>query len=207
MAVRLYLVRHGETGSNRLGLALGQADVPLNERGRRQAGRLADALAAVPLAAVYSSSLSRALDTARTIAGRHGLDVIVEPGLIEMNIGELEGLAFPELRERFPGLLDSWMSDEGPYYCLPGGERLVDVQARALKTLRELAERHREDEAVCAVTHNFLILSMLTSILGINLSNFRRVRQAVAGVSVIEIKPGGMRLASLNDTCHLRGLG
>jgi broad specificity phosphatase PhoE len=205
--VRLFLVRHGETESNRRGLALGQADVPLNERGRGQARRLAGALAREPFAAIYSSPLQRALETAGAIAEPHGLEVIVEPGLIEMDIGEVEGLTFPELREKFPALMHNWGGSEGPTFRMPGGERLVDVQARALKTLRCLAERRQADEAVCAVSHNFLILCILASVLGIPLADLRRLRQAVAGVSVVEIRPGRMRLVSMNDTCHLDSAG
>ncbi len=63
--MRLLLVRHGETESNRLGLALGRADVPLNDRGRWQAQRLGSALVNAPLAAVYSSPLSRARERGR----------------------------------------------------------------------------------------------------------------------------------------------
>ncbi|MEE9286098.1 MAG: histidine phosphatase family protein, partial [Dehalococcoidia bacterium] len=71
--MHLFLIRHGETESNRLGLALGRADIPLNERGRWQAQRLARALAPETLAAIYSSPLSRSRNTAHPIAQRHGL--------------------------------------------------------------------------------------------------------------------------------------
>ena len=204
--MRLFLIRHGETESNRRGLALGRADVPLNERGRWQAGRLAAALAAEPLVAVYSSPLSRALDTARPIAGALGLEVRTESGLQEMDIGEAEGLTFAEVRARFPGLLEAWAGADGPSHAMPGGERLVDVQARAWDTIQAIAARHAE-EAACVVTHNFVILSILTTVLGIELANFRRLRHSVAAVSVLEFRPGGARVVTLNDTCHLDDAG
>ena len=204
--MRLYLVRHGETESNRQGLALGRADVPLNERGRWQAQRLGRALAGEPIAAVYSSPLSRALDTARPIALSRGLEVQVEPGLIEMDIGEAEGLTFTEVRSRFPGLLEAWVGAGGPSQAMPGGERLVDVQARAWETVQAIAARHPE-EAACVVTHNFVILSILTTVLGIDLANFRRLRHSVGAISVLDFRPDRARLLTLNDTCHLDGDG
>jgi broad specificity phosphatase PhoE len=202
--VRLFLVRHGETESNRLGLALGQNDVPLNERGALQAEQLAVALGREPLVAVYASPLRRTLETARAVAGAHGLDVAIDERLIEMDIGELDGLTFAEVRERYPGLLEEWVSGPGPSMRMPGGERLVDVQERAWAAVTELAARHPED-AVAAVTHNFVILSLLTKVLGLELSQFRRLRHAVAAVSVIDFTPKRALVVRMNDTCHLEG--
>lgn len=204
--MRLFLVRHGETESNRLGLALGRADVPLNEHGRWQAQRLARALAAEPLAAVYSSPLARALDTARPIAREHCLEVQTEPGLTEMEIGEAEGLTFAEVRSRFPGLLEAWLGAGGPAQAMPAGERLVDVQPRAWQAVQAIAARHPEESA-CLVSHNFVLLSILTTVLGIELASFRRLRHAVAAISVLDFRPDRARLVTLNDTCHLQDEG
>ena len=198
----LYLVRHGETEANRKGLALGQADIPLNEHGLWQAGRLAVALAAEPFAAIYTSPLKRAQDTAAAIAEPHGLSPLIEPGLIEMDIGELDGLTFAEVRERFPGLLEKWATPEGQATTLFGGESLAGVQERAWRALEAMASRHG-DETVCAVTHNFVILSVLVRALGIELSHFRRLRHGVAAISVLEFREERARVRRLNDTCHL----
>ena len=196
------MVRHGETESNRRGLALGRADVPLNELGLRQARCLGETLAREPIAAVYASPLRRALDTAAAIAAKHGLDVQMEGGLIEMDIGEAEGLTFVEVRERFPDLVQNWGGPKGPSFLMPGGERLLDVQARAWTTVQSLAARHPQG-SVCAVTHNFVILSVLASALGIDLANFRRLRHSVAAIAVIDFRPAAVRVLRLNDTCHL----
>ena len=200
--MQLFLVRHGQTESNRRGLALGRADVPLNDHGRWQAQRLAEALAGERLAAVYASPLQRALETANGIAAAQGLEVTPEPRLIEMDIGQLDGLTFPEIRARFPGLLEAWVSGPGPEVTMPGGERLIDVQERALDAVRDLAQRHPE-ENVCAIAHNFVILGLLTAALGIGLANFRRVRQSVAAISVLDVRPPRTRVLRLNDICHL----
>ncbi len=200
--MRLFLVRHGETESNRRGLALGRADVPLNERGRWQAARLATALAVEPLVAIYASPLLRTLDTARAIAAEHTLDVQTEPGLIEMDIGEAEGLTFAQVRERFPALAQNWGGADGPTFRMPGGERLIDVQRRAWTAVQLIAAQHSHD-TVCAVTHNFVILSLLATVLKIDLAHFRRLRHAVAAISVVDLTREQARIVRLNDTCHL----
>jgi broad specificity phosphatase PhoE len=200
--VRLFLVRHGETESNRLNLALGRDDVPLNERGLWQAERVAQALAREPLAAVYSSPLRRALDTARAVASPLGLAVEIEERLIEMDVGEADGLTLAEVASRYPGLLEAWASEEGPTQAMPGGECLVDVQERAWPAVQDLAASHG-DEAVAAVTHNFVILSVLIRVLGMELAQFRRLRHSVGAVSVVDFLPARVTLVRLNDTCHL----
>jgi len=143
MTARLLLVRHGETEYNRRGLALGRADVSLNETGRRQAERLRLALAEAPLTAVYTSPLVRAVDTAMSIATAHAKEVLIEDDLVEMDIGEVEGLTFPELRKQFPALAQNWGGPDGPTFRMPGGERLVDVQRRAVDAIEVLAARHQ----------------------------------------------------------------
>jgi broad specificity phosphatase PhoE len=200
--VILYLVRHGETESNRQSLALGRADVPLNARGEEQAMRLGKALSVEPISAVYTSPLTRAARTAQAIADARNLIPQVKPGLIEMDIGEADGLTFPELRERFPGLLETWVSDEGPNHPMPSGERLIDVQKRGWDVVQSLAAIHPNDR-VCAVTHNFVILSILATALGTELSSFRRLRHEVAAISILDVGPSRVRIKRLNDTCHL----
>ena len=87
---------------------------------------------------------------------------------------------------------------------MPGGERLLDVQQRATEAIRSLAARH-EEGAVCVVTHNFVILSLLTDVLNIDLAGFRRLRHAVGAITSLELRPGRRtRVIRLNDTCHLR---
>lgn len=200
--MRLFLVRHGETESNRRGLALGRADVPLNENGRQQALQVAAALSEEALRAVYASPLARTVETAQSIASPHGLTVEIEPGLIEMDVGEVEGMTFAELREHYPDLLQIWAGARGPRTAMPGGERLLDVQQRAVAALRLVAKRH-PDGPVCVVTHNFVILSLLVDLLAIDLAAFRRLRHAVGGITTLEFNAARTRLVRLNDTCHL----
>lgn len=203
MNVRLFLVRHGETEFNRRGLALGREDVPLNETGRRQAQLVARALAAEPLAAVYSSPLRRCLDTARPLAAAHGLEVRVLPELVEMDIGEAEGLTYSQVRERYPDILGRWLGGEDLSLRPLGGESLPQVQERAWSAIARLSEAHGQ-ESVAVVTHNFVILALLTRALGMPIASFRRLRHSVGAISVLELDGESVTLWRLNDTCHLK---
>lgn len=205
MARRLFIVRHGETESNRQRLALGRADVPLNDLGRKQAARLAEALTGEPIAAVFSSPLSRARETAGGIAEALALDAQVDESLIEMDVGELDGLDFAEVRQMYPGFIETWLSSDGPEEPMPGGESLRDVQRRASEFLARITDAYQGQD-VCAVTHNFVILTILASVLGTELGAFRRLRHGVAAVSVLQWDGKMWRVAKMNDTCHLDGL-
>ncbi len=204
--MRLILARHGETDSNRDRLALGREDVPLNERGRLQARALARALANQPVDAIYSSPLRRALDTARALAEALGLPVQTDDGLIEMDVGEMEGITFQEMRERYGDLLRRWFSEDAGDVSMPGGERLRDVQDRAWAALERLRRRHPEG-TVLAVTHNFVILTLLCRALGLSLADFRRFRHELAAFTTLDVRDDRIVLTRLNDTCHLQAEG
>ena len=204
--MRLILVRHGETEYNRGSLALGRSDVPLTEKGIRQAAALEFALAEEKIAAIYSSPLQRALETARRLAAPHDVDVTVDERLIEMDVGDLEGLTFPEIGKAHPDLYQNWGGPNGPTYVMPGStEALTDVQARARRAVEELLARHTDD-AIVAVTHNFVILATLAWLLTIDLTEFRRLRHSVAAISSVEMAGGRVQVITLNDTGHLRGI-
>lgn len=202
--MRLYLIRHGETDHNARRLALGRQDVPLNERGRSQARALAEAFRGREgIVAVYASPLQRAVDTATPLAGVLGLDVRIDERLIEMDIGEVEDQTFDEVRERYPDFVRRWLSDEAPDVPMPGGESLRQVQARAWAAIDEIRAAHADD-AVAVVTHNFVVLSVLSQALGMPLARFRSLRQDLAGLSLLELTPGRQTVLTMNDRCHLQ---
>jgi broad specificity phosphatase PhoE len=200
--VRLLLVRHGQTDANRDGLALGRLDVPLNETGHHQARALGAALAHEPVVAIYASPLTRTMQSAEAIAAHHIVGVTVEPGLIEMDVGEIDGVPFAKVRETHADFLAKWMSEEGPTHAMPGGESLTAVADRASLTLERIA-RHHENETVVAVTHNFVILTLLAKVMDVPLHGFRRLRHSVAAISELDMRPGRARVVRINDTCHL----
>jgi probable phosphoglycerate mutase len=203
--MRLILVRHGETEHNRGRLTLGRFDAPLNERGRAQAAAVAASFSAVP-DAVYTSPLSRARETAEAIGASTGVAVSEEPGLIEMDVGEMEHLTGVELQERYPEFLRQWASREAAEARMPGGETLAEVQERAWAAVQGWREGDREGEVV-AVTHNFVIGALICRAIGLPLADFRRIRHELASRTVLDIGEAGGTLVVLNDQSHLAAAG
>jgi broad specificity phosphatase PhoE len=208
--VRIVLIRHGETAHNAEQLILGQADVPLNERGLLQAQALAKTVAAggpiAAVTAVYSSPLQRAVATAMPLAETLDLPVQDEAGLIEMDVGEMDGQTFPDLQRRYPDFLRRWLSAELADVRMPGGETLREVQDRAWAAVESIRDRHPE-ETVAVVTHNFVVLTTLCRVLELPLAQFRHLRHDLAAVSLVELTPQRQVVLSLNDRCHLRAEG
>jgi len=173
------LVRHGATEWNETKRAQGQADIPLSPRGRAQAGDIARDLRDVDVAAVYSSDLVRALDTATAIAGEHDLEVRVDPGFREVDQGEWTGLTTAEIKARWPEL---W----GParhYSARPGGESPEQVRKRALAALERVARAH-PDETVVVVSHGGTIRWLSAEALGYDDRQSARIRGLFNGGAV-----------------------
>jgi len=146
----LLLARHGETDWNRQQRWQGHADVPLNDAGREQARALAEELAGEPLAAIYSSDLLRAYETARAVAERKEMDVIVDRDLREIDVGAWSGLTHDEIRDRFPDDFRAW--SEGGIPVGRGGETNDDLHARVVAAAHRIAAAHA-GEQVLVVSH------------------------------------------------------
>ena len=155
-ATTILLARHGETDWNAERRVQGKTDRPLNDTGRAQARALERELAGVRLVAVYSSDLSRALETARIVAGAHGLPVTPVPELRERDFGTWEGLTDAEILERFPE------ARTGPW---GDAETRDELAARVLATLRRISESHA-GEMVLVVTHGGPLRTMLALLSG-----------------------------------------
>jgi broad specificity phosphatase PhoE len=167
----ILLARHGETDWNRENRFQGHADPPLNEAGRVQAAELAATLAHEPLAAVYSSPLRRALETAQTVAARHELAPVTLDALREVDVGSWQGLTRADVESRFPEQFGRWLQ-HGPGW--EDGETYEQMSERVLAGLRELAGLHPH-ERILVVTHGGPIRAALARAEGIEHSEARRM--------------------------------
>jgi probable phosphoglycerate mutase len=145
----ILLARHGETDWNREGRFQGHADPPLNAIGRAQAARLSKRLDGAALAAVYSSPLKRALETAGVVASAHGLEPVALDALREVDVGSWQGLTRAEVESRFPEGLTRWLDYEQGW---EDGESYEQMGERVIPALLELAAAHG-GEQILAVTH------------------------------------------------------
>jgi broad specificity phosphatase PhoE len=201
----IMLVRHGETDWNRINRFQGQSGVGLNERGMTQAEALASTLKGEPLKAIYSSPVARAMETASIINRYHHVSIEQKDGLKEMNLGDFEGLQPKDLINEHSDFFRKWMEDPASVR-MPNGETLQEVQERAWVVVEEVAN-NLDDGSVLFCGHNFVDLMILCKVLGLEINHFRRVRQGVGALSIIERVRGLYSLTRLNDTCHLRGIG
>ncbi len=178
----ILLARHGETDWNRENRFQGHANPPLNETGRAQAAELAAALAAEPLAAVYSSPLRRAFETAQILAAPHGLKPVPVDALREVDVGSWEGLTRAEIEERFPEQFARWLDYEAGW---EDGESYEEMSRRVIAGLLDLAAAH-EGERILAVSHGGPVRAAYALADGITHSEARRRGPVVANAFVAE---------------------
>ncbi len=202
--LRIVLIRHGETEWNRIHRFQGQPGVGLNETGRAQAKALAQALREEPLKAIYSSPLARAIETVRAINRYHGVTLEQRTGLMEMDLGDFEGFQSERLMKEYPDFFRAWSEDPASVR-MPNGETLPEVQARAWAVVEEIATAYTEG-SVLLCGHHFVNLAILCKVVGLELTNFRRLRQVPGALSIIERGGGRYSLVRVNDTCHLQGI-
>lgn len=163
---RIVLIRHGETDWNVEGRYQGQADPPLNARGREQAHKLARELAKTGIDVIYSSPLRRAWETAEIVARVLGVPLHPEPRLMEIHQGEWQGRLRSEIAARYPELFRRWLTE--PWEVTPpGGEHLRDVQRRVYAAVDEILARHR-GQTIALVTHRIPIALLKVRYQGLN---------------------------------------
>jgi probable phosphoglycerate mutase len=202
VSTRLFLVRHGATSATEEGRFSGATSAELSEDGRWQAARLGERLAHQQIAAVYSSPLSRALDTAGIIAAHCCREVQLRDGLREISHGHWEGQTREEVERDHGAEYAAWEAD--PFTFAPaGGESGVAVLARALPVIREVVMAHAGQQ-VLVVSHKATIRLVLSSLLGFDARGYRdRLDQSPACLNVIDFKDSvRARLMLFNDTSH-----
>ncbi|MBF9252994.1 histidine phosphatase family protein [Pontibacter sp. 172403-2] len=193
---RFLLIRHATNDTVGKRLTGRTPGVSLNEEGQAQAQKLAERLASLPVTAVYSSPLERAVETAEPIARLLHLENTVREDFMEINFGEWTNSAFQDL-EKQPQFqrFNSFRSGTR----IPGGELMLEAQARIITGLEKLCVQHPQ-ETVAVVSHADLIKAAVAYYAGIHLDMFQRLEISPASVSVIEIYDETARILLVNDT-------
>jgi phosphoserine phosphatase len=167
-ALRVLLVRHGETDWNVENRFQGQKDVPLNHNGIKQAQRVRDFLADVPIDCAFSSSLSRAKQTAEIIIDAQGLSLNIDDRFKEVNHGDWEGLIKADVEQLYPKQFALWKNQ--PSLCLkPNGETLEEVRERVITAWERLIEgcMTTNTKTVLVVAHQVINQVILCHISGL----------------------------------------
>lgn len=199
----LYCIRHGQSLYNAQGRVQGHSDVALSELGLRQADAVAEALARLPIEAVYSSPLRRAMQTAEVLAGRLKLELRTDPRLMEINAGVFQDQCRDELERLFPGAYRQWRTGDVDF-VIPGGESRRQMVLRGLAAFADIGSSGHTQAAV--VTHGAILIGTIKALLGMP-ADAPPFSLENASVSRIEWDRGTARLIALDDITHLAGVG
>jgi probable phosphomutase (TIGR03848 family) len=199
---RLLLIRHGLNdwvGKRVPGWTPG---ISLNEEGQKQAISLAESLASLPLEAIYSSPLERAVETAEPLARSHGLEIELRERLGDTRYGELTGHAIEDILKT-----DMW--EKFRVYPsrtrFPGAETIYEVQVRVVAELEEILGAHREGN-VAVVAHGDVIRVAVAHYIGLPLDLLGRIWVSPASVTILRFGEWGPRLTLLGHTGSLQFL-
>ena len=203
-STRIFAIRHGETAWNRETRIQGQLDIPLNDRGLAQARRVAHALAGEPLAAVYTSDLARARQTAEAIAAETGRPLQLDPGLRERAFGRFEGQTWAEIGERWPEDARRWRQREVDF-APGGGETLTVFYARCIDAVERLARAH-PGEAIVIVAHGGVMDCLYRAGSRLPLQAARSWTLGNATINRLLYSDEGFSLVGWNDDLHLEQL-
>jgi len=202
----LTVVRHGESNWNTEGRQQGHLDSGLSERGRTQAQAIAARLRGQHYAAVYTSDLGRAKETALIIDQLLGIGLSVEPRLRERHLGVFQGLTWPEIEQQHPEAFQAFNTGD-PDYVIPGGESAHQRFERTVGCLENIARKHVGTN-VLVVAHSGVLNGLMHAALQIPLGAPRRFKLWNASLSLFSFAdPDGWTLGTWGDVAHLADLG
>jgi len=193
---RFLLIRHAAIDAHGRSLPGRTPGVHLNAQGRLQAQALAHRISGLPVSALYSSPLERAVETADPIAKLLGLETATSEDFLELDFGDWSGRTIEELATRAAfQRFNSFRS------CarVPGGESMLQAQARMVAGLDALRARHA-DAQVAVVGHGDMIKAAVAHYAGIPLDLFQRIEISPASISVVELDEATVRIVVVNDT-------
>lgn len=205
--ITLYMIRHGETDFNHLGIVQGGGvDSDLNEKGRNQGKAFFDAWKHVPFDAVFCSGLKR---TAQTLEPWQSLGYVVEPvpGLNELGWGRIEGLhPTDDVKETFRHTIAQWQ-EGNETYAIEGGESPAEVWARARPFFDELPQRFPDESRILVCTHGRTMRILLANLLGYGAHRMDEFLHTNTSLNILKRYESGRYFAEvLNDQRHLAAL-
>ncbi len=197
----VYFIRHGTTENNIAGRFQGRSDIPLGEKGCKQAACLGERFAHIPLDAVYTSPLRRAYQTAQGMCAQLPLEPICCDGLREINGGVLEGRTNEENIREYPEVMRTFREQPAQFNPL-NGESAEQVHDRVLGAIQTIVSRE-QGKTIAIVSHGFALLCSIGS-LGIPFEQLPPRILANASVSCIQFDTdGGYHIVFWNDQSHL----
>jgi probable phosphoglycerate mutase len=203
MTTRLCIVRHGETAWNAEHRVQGQLDIPLNEIGLRQAQAVGRVLGAERFDAIYSSDLSRALQTAQPTASALGMKVRSEKDLRERHYGIFERMTYAEVKLKHAAEYARFAARD-PEFGFVSGESLKDFSTRSIAIVSRLAKQH-EGQDILVFTHGGVLDELYRHIQELPVSVPRDFGIPNAGLNRVEFELSRWQIRAWADVAHLEG--
>lgn len=197
---RIFLIRHGETLWNSEHRIQGHIDSPLTPTGLAQAQALAQRLQAQTFAALYSSDLGRAYQTAQCLAQTTHLPILVDQRLRERNLGCLQGLTRSEAQQQFPKEYQLYQTLD-PDYLIPNGESLRQFRQRCISCLEELIKQH-PGQRILVVSHGGVLINVFKHTLHLPYDMPRWFEIFNTSLNVFSYKEDHWRLETWGDVSH-----
>ena len=201
----VYVVRHAESIANTESKFQGQThSTNLSERGKKQADALGKRFKDEKITKVVASPLTRTRETAQAVAKWHdGLEVEIQPEIIETNHGEWEGEEVAAIKEKWPTEFEMWQVAPS-HVQFPNGESFEETRTRVLNWWREFHPTVRG--AVVVVTHDNILRTLITDTLGMHPDLMWRFELQPTAVTTIKVTDGKVKVGTINNTNHLEGL-
>jgi len=191
----LLLIRHGDNDYLRKDKLPGQIPgIHLNAHGREQAMEMAQSLSQLPITAIYSSPLERAIETAEPLAQSLGLGIQLKSDLADPDVGAWEGRSWKSLVHT---KLWKVIQEKPSQFQFPGGETFIQVQERVTRTLDAIANAHN-GEFIAVFFHADPIKLSVSHYLGIALDNFQRLTISASSVTILRLDSPAVKLLALN---------
>ena len=200
----LLLIRHGQSVANSEGRLQGHLDSPLTDRGQEQVRALARRLEdeGWSLAAIHTSDLRRAAETAEILGSALQAPLFLDERLREYDVGVLTGLNEGEIKDLYPQIWYTLRhSSEWP--AIPGEEGSHAFHRRIVSVLDDIRANYNRDGSVAVVSHGRTLSMILARLLGIDHDRRMLFRFGNTSLSVVELHPHRVMLSSLNDLCQL----
>jgi broad specificity phosphatase PhoE len=210
MTTKFILFRHGQTEWNVGERFRGHADLALNETGLNQARLIAARLgsekplaphASAGVAAIYSSPLRRAMQTAQPLADALRIPVQPHEGLSDIDFGALEGMTVEDARQAFPEVIETWLTRPG-HVKFPKGDSFKKMRTRIEAMLDEVSAKH-DGQTIALVSHKVVCGALLCVVLGLEADALWRIQQDVACINRFERRDAGWVVTLVNDAHHL----
>ncbi|MBC3806802.1 histidine phosphatase family protein [Undibacterium seohonense] len=208
----ILLIRHGETAWNAVRKLQGHLDIPLNAEGRRQAKALAAGLQHEKLAAIISSDLQRAMQTAGEIARLQGLPTRIDAALRERCFGDFEGKLYSELPEMYPQEYAHWRQRDPDFHFPPKpddsnnrGESIREFHQRTIDSIVHHAQQF-EGKKIALVAHGGVLECAYREAMNLPLNAERTITIYNASINRFVYQDGQLSLVSWGDIEHLGDL-